>query len=137
MFSGFYWATVCKTVRPMLSDRFVCLVCPVLSACDIGVLWPDGWMDQGKTWYGGRRRRRPHRVRWGPSSLPQKRGTARPQPTIFVPCPLWPNGWMDQDATWYGDRPQPTPHCGTQLPPKRGTAQNFGPCLLWPNYWLN
>jgi len=72
MFSGFYWATVCKTVRPMLSDRFVCLVCLVLSACDIGVLWPDGWMDQGKTWYGGRRRRRPHCVRWGPSSPPQK-----------------------------------------------------------------
>jgi len=29
-----YWATVCKTVRPMLSDR--CLSCPV---CDVGVLW--------------------------------------------------------------------------------------------------
>ena len=26
---------VCKPVRPMLSDR-----CPVLSICDIGVLWP-------------------------------------------------------------------------------------------------
>jgi len=30
-----------KTFRPMLSDR--CHVCPV---CDVGVLWPNGWMDQ-------------------------------------------------------------------------------------------
>jgi len=29
---SFYWATVCKTLRPILSDR--CLsVCPVLSVC--------------------------------------------------------------------------------------------------------
>ena len=39
-----FWATVCKTVRPILSDR--CL--PVLSICDVDVLWPNGWMDQDK-----------------------------------------------------------------------------------------
>ena len=33
-----FWATVCKTVRPMLSDR--CL--SVLSVCNVGVLWPNG-----------------------------------------------------------------------------------------------
>jgi len=38
-----FWATVCKTVRPMLSNR--CLtVCPV---CDIGTLWPNGWVKLG------------------------------------------------------------------------------------------
>jgi len=32
-----YWATVCKMVRPMSSDRCVfVLYCPV---CDVGVLW--------------------------------------------------------------------------------------------------
>ena len=36
------WATVCKTVRPTLSDR--CL--SVLSVCNVGVLWPNGWTDQ-------------------------------------------------------------------------------------------
>jgi len=36
----------------MLSDR--CPVCPVLSVCDVGVLWPNGWMDQDETWHGGR-----------------------------------------------------------------------------------
>ena len=40
-----FWATVCKTVRPMLSARCpVCLSCSVLSVCDVGVLWPNGWM---------------------------------------------------------------------------------------------
>jgi len=53
----------------MLSDG--CLsVCP--SACNVGVLWPNGWMDQGATWYGGRSRPRPHCFRWGPSSSPRK-----------------------------------------------------------------
>jgi len=39
------WATVCKTVaiRP-LSVLSVCL-----SVCDVGVLWPDGWVDQDAT----------------------------------------------------------------------------------------
>ena len=39
------WATVCKTVRPMLSDR--CLSC--LPVCDVGVLWPNCWVDQDET----------------------------------------------------------------------------------------
>jgi len=35
MNSGDFWATVCKTVRPMLSDHCLsdCLYCPVLSVC--------------------------------------------------------------------------------------------------------
>jgi len=34
----FFGATVCKTVRPMLSDRCsVCPVCPVLSVCNVGI----------------------------------------------------------------------------------------------------
>jgi len=33
-------------------------------------LWPNGWMHQDTTWYGGRPRPRQHCVRWGPSSPP-------------------------------------------------------------------
>ena len=51
----------------MLSGR--CL--SVLSVCDVGVLWPNGWMDQDATWYGGRPRPRRHCARWGPS-FPRK-----------------------------------------------------------------
>ena len=79
----FYWATVCKTVRPMLSDCLivlsVCLsVCPV---CDVCALWPNGWTDQDETWHAGRPRPWPHCARLKPSSPPQKRA----EPPIFGP----------------------------------------------------
>jgi len=49
-----FWATVCKTVRPMLSVR-------CLSVCvDVRALWPNGWMDQDETWHAGRPRPWPH-----------------------------------------------------------------------------
>jgi len=48
----------------MLSDR-----CPVVSVCDIGVLWPNGCMDQDETWHGGRPRPWPRCVRWENSNL--------------------------------------------------------------------
>ena len=53
-----FWATICQTVLPMLSDR--CLCCPV---CDVGVLWPNGWMDQDEAWHAGRPRPWPQCVR--------------------------------------------------------------------------
>jgi len=62
-----YWETVSKTVRPMLLVH--CL--SVLSVCDVGVLWPNGWMDQDETWRAGRPRPWPHCVRWGPCTAPQ------------------------------------------------------------------
>jgi len=55
------------------------------------LLWPNVWMNQDDTWYGGRPQLRRHCVRWGPSSPPLK-GTA---PPTFGSCPLWPNHWMD------------------------------------------
>jgi len=71
-----FWATVYKTVSPRLSDR--CPVC-LTPVCNVGVLWPNGWMDQDKTCHGGRPQPRPHCVRWPPSSpVPQKRGEEPP-----------------------------------------------------------
>ena len=128
--SWILWATVCKTVRPMLSVR-----CPVLPVCDVRALWPNGWTDQDETWHPGRPRPWPHCVRWGPSS-PSPKG-ARPPP-IFGPYLLWPNGLMHQDATRYAGRPQPRRVCvrwGPSSPSlKRATSLPFfGPCLFWPN----
>jgi len=60
------------TVRPMRRDR-----CPVCSACNVGVLRPNGWTDQDTTWYGGRPRPRGHAL-WYASSPPTERGTAAP-----------------------------------------------------------
>jgi len=65
-------ATICKTVRPILSDH--CPVCPV---CDVGVLWPNGWMDQDETWHAGRPWPRLHCVIWR-SSCPHGKGHSSP-----------------------------------------------------------
>ena len=54
------------------------------------VLWPNGWMDQDATWYGGRPRPWPHCVRWG--LLSPKGHTANFRPMS------WPNGWLDQGS---------------------------------------
>ena len=66
-----FWATVCKTVRPMLSVRCLsCLSC--LSVCNVRALWPNGWTDQDETWHAGRPRPWPHCVRWDPATPPPK-----------------------------------------------------------------
>ena len=53
----------------------------VLSVCGVGVLWPNGWMDQDGTWQAGRPRPRSHCIRWRPSSLFPKDA----QPAHFRP----------------------------------------------------
>jgi len=51
--------------------------CP---GCDVGLLKPNGLMDQDECWHTGRPRPWPHCVRLGPSS-PSPKGA---QPPIFV-----------------------------------------------------
>ena len=58
-------------------------VCPV---CDVGVLWPNAWTDQGETWLAGRPRSRPHWVRRGPSSSSSKGAQPLPQYSAHVRC---------------------------------------------------
>ena len=62
------------------------------------LLWPNGWMHQDVTWYGGKPEPGRLCVRWGPSPLPEKGRS----PAHFS-AHVWPNGCMDKDATWYGD----------------------------------
>jgi len=71
------------------------------------LLWPNVWMHQDATWYGGRPQPRRLCIRWGPSPPHQKAA----EPPIFGPRLLWSNGCVDQDTTWYGGRPRPTRHC--------------------------
>jgi len=54
---------------------------PVFGPC---LMWPNGWMDQHATWYGGRPRPSRHCLRWGPS-FPRK-GTQ--QPHTFRPMSI-------------------------------------------------
>jgi len=99
-------------------------------------------MDQDETWHAGRLRLRPHCVRWGPSSPPQK-GTA-PQFSAHICC-----GQMDG---WNGLRRHSSGRevdlsrghvvlWGPIFPfQKRGQSppppKKFCPCLLWPNGWM-
>jgi len=49
------------------------------------LLWPNGWMHQDATWYGGRPRPRRHCLRWDLAPSPQKRDTA-PKFSVHVCC---------------------------------------------------
>ena len=53
---------------------------PLFGSC---LLWPNGWMDQDATCYGGRPRPRPRCVRWGCSS-PKKAHTPNFRPTSIL-----------------------------------------------------
>jgi len=85
----------CQTV--VLSVCLPVLYCPVLSCpvCDVGVLWPNGWMDQDEPWNAGRPRPWPHCVRWGPTSPPQKGA----EPPNFRPMSIVAK-WLD-GSRWH------------------------------------
>jgi len=71
--------------RPFVKRFALCyrtIVC--LSVCNVGVLWPNGCMDQDEIWHGGRPQPRPHGVTWGPSFPPQKGHS--PQFSAHVCC---------------------------------------------------
>jgi len=53
----------------------VCVSC--LSICDVGVLWPNGWMDQDETWHGSRH---------SPSNPSPKNGGTAPPILAHVHC---------------------------------------------------
>jgi len=133
----------------MLWDR-----CPFLSApsvCNVGVLWPNSWMDQDATWYRGRPRPRWHCVRGviyifktglilsdensdNLTQLPSWKG-AQPPPHFsahiccgqvagWIRIPLGMEvGLVPADIVLDVD---PVTLWGTAPP-------LFGPCLLWPN----
>jgi len=132
------WATVCKTIRLMLSDRCpvflsVCLSCPVLSClsvCNVRVLWLNGWIDQYENRHGGRPRPRPHCVRWGPSS-PQK--GADPPISAHLYCGQAGGRIKMPLDTEAGLGPGHIVLHGDPDPPKGAQLPIFGPCLLWTN----
>jgi len=119
----------------MLSDCCLsCLsVCPVLSACNVGVLWPNGWMDQGETWRGGRPRPRPHSVRWGPSS-PRKKGHS-PQVLAHVCCGQTTEWIKMRLRTKVGLGPGHTVLDGDPALPTKG--HNSPTQIFGPNGWMD
>ena len=55
------------------------------------LLWPNGWMHQDATWYGGRPQTRRLCVRWGPNPYPKRSGA--PHFSAHVYCGQTA-GWM-------------------------------------------
>ena len=125
--------------RPFVKRFALCyrsVVCPVvscLSVCDVAVLWPNGRMDQDKTWHGGRPRPWPQCVTWGPSSPFPK---AHSLPLFGNVCCVQTAGWIKMPLgteiclgqghmVLDGDRTQPA-----FTPPKGAKPPVFGPCLL-------
>jgi len=92
-----------------------------LSACDVGVLWPNGLTNQDETWHAGSPG---HIVLDGDPAPPPPKGHS---PPIFGPYPLRPNGCIDQDATWYGGRPGPGRLCVKWGP---SPTPNFRPMFI-------
>jgi len=119
-FSVHFWVTVCKMVRPMLSDRCLSCLSVMLVYCGQTIEWikMELRMEVGL---------RPGHIVLDGDPAPPKKG-CKAAPTFW--CRLfWPNGWMDQDATWYRGKPWPRPHCVTweSSYPKKGHAPNFRP----------
>jgi len=119
--------------RPFVRQFALCYRAVVLSVCpvcNVGVLWPNGWMDQDETGHAGTLRPWPHCVRWGPSSIAPK---GAPPPFLAHICSGQMAGWIKMPLGMEVGRglgvfvldEEPAP------PPQRGTEPPiFGPCLL-------
>jgi len=106
------------------------------------LLWPNGWIHQDATWYGGRPRPRRHCIRCRPSSPscpPQKKGGTPPifgpyllgQTAICIRIPVGTEvGLSLGDIVLDGDPARPSLKGHTLHP-------IFGPCILWPNGWMD
>jgi len=120
-----FWATVSKTVRPMLSVR--CLsVCPV--CLSVTLVYCGQTVGRIKMKLGMQVGLGPgHIVLDGDPATPNLKGHS--PPPIFGPYLLRPNGCMDQGVTWYGGRPRPRRLCvrwGPRSPlSQRGTDPQF------------
>jgi len=97
------------------------------------LLWPNGWMHQDTTWYGGRPRPRRHCVRWSTSSPLKGAQPLRPQFLAHVYCGQT-SGWIKVPlGTEVGLGPGDIVLDGAPAPPERGSAPpppNFGPSIV-------
>ena len=101
------------------------------------LLWPNGWMHQDATWYGGTPHPRRLCVRWGPSLSPSPKRGGAPQFSAHVYC-CQTAAWIKMPrGTEIGLGPCVCVRWGPSSPRKRAHPPHpiFGPCLLWPNGW--
>ena len=134
-----FWATVCKTVRNILSDRCLSVCLSVLSVTLVYCGQTVGRINhQDETWHAGKPRPWPHCARWEPSSPFPEKGA---QPPNFRPisivaklldasrCHLVQRQASAQAALCYMGPSSHLPKGAQPPPPKK----MFGPSLSWPN----
>jgi len=116
----------CGQTPPQKGDR----ARPIFGPC---LLWPNGWMHQDATWYGGRPQPRRLCVRCGPS-FPIKRAEPPANFLTHVYCGQTA-GWTKTPLGTEVDRcPGHIMLDGDPAPVGKGHSSPppFGPCLLWP-----
>jgi len=96
------------------------------------LLWPNGWMHQDATWYGGRPQPRRLCVRWGPS-CPSQKGGAAPNFRFMSIVAKRLDGSKMPLGMEVGLGPGDIVLDGYQAPPKRGHSPIFSQCPFWPN----
>jgi len=53
LFFYYFWATITSNGLPCaMGPLSVSLSVTLSDVCNVGVLWPNGWMNQDATWYG-------------------------------------------------------------------------------------
>jgi len=109
--------------RPFVKRFTLCL-----SLCAVGVLCPNGWMDQDETCHG-------HTVRWERSS-PFCKGAQHP-PNFWPICCGQMAGWIKLPfGTEVSLCPRDIVLHGDSAPPKRGHTPNFRPMSVVAK-WLD
>ena len=86
-------------------------------------LWPNGWIDQDATWYGGKHQPGQRCVRWG-RSIQFLVDVYRGQTAGWMKTPLGREVDLDPGHIVLHRDPAPIAK-GAQHPPL------YGPCLLW------
>ena len=124
-----FLATVCKTVRPMLSDRWLS-VC--LSCLSVTLVYCGQTVGRIKMKLGMQVGLVPGHIVLDGNPAPSPKGHS-PQFSVHVCCGEMGELTKMPLGTKVGVGPSDIVLCGNPAPPKRGTAPVFGPCLLWPN----
>jgi len=116
-----FWADCLRNGSPYAIGPLSVSVCPV---CNVGVLWPNGWMDQDETWHGGR---------LGPGHIVLDGNPAPPPQRAQPPFQFSAHVRCGQTAGWIkmplgmevGLRGGDIVLNGDPAPPKRGIAPQF------------
>ena len=132
------WATVCKTVCPMLSDH--CPVLSCLSVLSVTLVYCGQMVGWIKMKLGIQVGLGPGHIVWDGDPAPLPKG-AQPLPQFLAHiCCGQMAGWIKMPfgmAVHVG--PDRIVLDGNPGPPHKGHSSplNFGQCLLWPNGWMD